>query len=66
MIWVTRDGRKLSLSCMECTHMRNSLARIFRMKNWRRRFIGPLLAEINRRCITKTPIPTKSKRKVTQ
>jgi hypothetical protein len=49
MRWITKDGRHLSLTCMTCEHLRNSVNKILR-EGWRPNWLSAILAEIDRRC----------------
>lgn len=68
LIWVSKDGRHYRLDQMETSHIRYSLALIRRVianqphRNFRRRFIKPMIAELLRR--EKAPFtPTKKRAK---
>lgn len=45
-IWVTRDGRSMTVSQMETRHIVNSINMIRRKKRWRRVFLPRLELEL--------------------
>lgn len=47
--WVTRDGRHISVYAMETRHLINCINLIKRSRNWRRRWLPRLEAELENR-----------------
>jgi hypothetical protein len=45
-IWVTRDGRRLRIGAMSTDHVKACIARIERMRSWRREFLARLKLEL--------------------
>lgn len=45
-VWVTKDGRRMLVGQMDDKHLRNSIAKIERSRNWRRHWLPRLYLEL--------------------
>ena len=53
MIWICKDGRRMRITEMETSHIRNAIAMIERsVKGWRRSYLERLRLELEIRNLT--------------